>query len=140
MQHAVELQGLDVVMPIVIAVVFIFIMSLVKEPARQQFNAVFVGGAAAAYLSSGLGHWEFVFTTVATAFAYLGLRSYRYIGIAWLLHSGWDLVHHFYADPIVLSQPTSSFGCAITDTLIAVWFFYGAPSLWRRFRPDPALG
>ena len=46
------------------------------------------------------------------------------------LHTGWDVVHHFLRRcPILSFQPTSSAGCAITDLLIALWFFAGAPSL-----------
>jgi len=32
--------------------------SLLREPARRQFNAIFVGGAMGAYLSGGFGPWE----------------------------------------------------------------------------------
>lgn len=28
---------------------------------------------------------------VGSIVAYLGLRSYRFIGVAWLMHSAWDL-------------------------------------------------
>ena len=33
-------------------------MSLVKEPARHTFNAIFVAGASGVYLSGGFGPWE----------------------------------------------------------------------------------
>ena len=119
---------IDALPPIAIAAIFILLASLLREPARQKFNAVFVAGAGAAYLNGGLGPWEFAFTAVATYCAYRGLDSYRWIGIAWVLHTGWDVAHHFYGRPIVYFQPTSSAGCAITDLLIALWFFAGAPS------------
>ena len=45
-----------------------------------------------------------------------------------MLHTGWDVVHHLLGLPILSFQPTSSAGCAITDLLIALWFFAGAPS------------
>jgi len=67
-----------------------------------------------------LGKWEFLFTAVVTFCAYKGLGSYRFIGIGWMLHVGWDLMHHFYGNPIVPFVPTSSAGCAITDTLLAI--------------------
>ncbi|MDP9033472.1 MAG: DUF6010 family protein [Myxococcota bacterium] len=47
------------------AVVFILIMSLVKEPARRHGNAIFVAGASGVYLSGGLGFWELLYTAVA---------------------------------------------------------------------------
>lgn len=133
-----EIQMLDVLGPALGAVIFILGMSLVREPARQHFNAILVAGAGAAYLNGGLGFWEFPFIAVVTVCAYLGLRSYQFIGIAWLLHAGWDVVHHLYGNPIWPWQPMSSFGCAVLDTLIAIWFLAGAPSAWARGRRRPA--
>ena len=124
------LQALDYALPVVIAIVFILLASLLKEPERQKFNAIFVAGAGAAYLNGGLGAWEFAFTGVATWCAYKGLGSYRFIALAWILHTGWDVAHHFYGRPIVYFQPTSSAGCAITDALLALWFYVGAPSAY----------
>lgn len=94
--------------------------------------AIMIGGAGAAYLSGGgLGKWEFVFTAVITFCAYRGLHSYRYIGLGWILHAGWDLAHHFDGHPILPFLPKSSLGCAITDAVIAIWFFADAPSLFE---------
>jgi len=45
---------LDAVAPVVVAAVFIALASLLSEPARQRFNAVFVAGAGAVYPNSGL--------------------------------------------------------------------------------------
>ena len=129
-----EIHLVDALGPALGAVVFVLAMSLVREPARQRFNAIFVAGAGSAYLNGGLGLWEFPFIAVATAAAYLGLRSYRYLGLAWLLHTAWDVVHHLYGQPIWPWQPLSSFGCAVLDALIALWFLAGAPSVyaWAR--------
>jgi hypothetical protein len=134
-----EILWLDLVGPTLGAVVFVLVMSLVREPARQQFNAIFVAGAGAAYLNGGLGLWEFAFIAIATACAYLGLRSYRFIGAAWLLHVCWDVVHHLYGNPIWHWQPLSSAGCAVLDSLIAVWFLAGAPSVYTLMRSQTAL-
>jgi hypothetical protein len=101
---------------------FVAIMRKVPHPARLRFNAIFVAGAGAAYLSGGLGAWELAYTAVATVVAYRGLDSYRWIGVGWLMHTGWDIVHHLWADPILPFLADSSFGCAITDALIAIWF------------------
>jgi Family of unknown function (DUF6010) len=65
---------------------------------------------------------------VATPIAYKGLNSYRYIAIGWWMHACWDVLHHLYATPIWPWNPTSSAGCAVFDTVIAVWFVMGAPS------------
>jgi hypothetical protein len=132
MHRAFPTDVADYVGPVVGALVFVILMSLVKEPARRNFNAVFVGGAMGAYLSGGLGAWEILFAAAGIVVAYCGLRSHRFIGIAWLMHSAWDLVHHLFANPIWPFMQTSSFGCMIFDAAIAVWFLAGAPSVMKR--------
>ena len=102
--------------------------------------AIMIGGAGAAYLNGGLGPWEFAFTAVVTYCAYKGLHSYHFIGIGWLLHSGWDVMHHLYGNPIVPFAPTSSLGCAICDPVIALWCFTGAPSVYDLFRRRKLYG
>ena len=84
---------------------------------------------AACISQRGFGLWELIYPVIVTPVAYLGLRSYKFIGIAWLLHSAWDIAHHFWGNPIWPFMPTSSFSCMIFDALIAVWFLAGAPSL-----------
>jgi uncharacterized protein DUF6010 len=126
-----EFHILDVVAPVAIAIVFIIGSSLIKEPNRRNFMAIMIAGAGAAYLSGGgLGKWEFAFTAIVTFCAYKGLQSYRFIGLGWLLHTLWDAIHHFYGAPIIPFLSTSSAGCAITDAVIAVWFFANAPSVF----------
>ena len=117
-----------------IALLYSTLSSLVKEPHRQKLSAIIVAGAGAAYLSSGLGEWEFAFCTVMTFVAFKGLTHYSFIGIGWLLHTGWDVVHHLYADPIVPFSPASSAVCAVCDAILALWFFYQAPSVVDWFR------
>jgi hypothetical protein len=131
MYHPPPLQFADYVFPFLGATLFIAIMSLVKEPVRRNFNTIFVAGASGVYMSGGLGVWEVLYTAVLATVAYLSLRSYRLIGVAWLLHAGWDLVHHCYGNPIWPFMPTSSFGCLIFDTTIALWFLAGAPSVFQ---------
>jgi hypothetical protein len=131
------------IIPVIIAMVFIALCSLIKEPARKKFMAIMVAGAGAAYLSGGgFGLWEIVFCSVMTTCAYNGLRSYRFVAIAWLLHTGWDILHHLYGNPLLPFDATSSLGCAICDPVIAIWCFAGAPSLWEVFRekrrPSPS--
>ena len=138
-EHVVpEIHSLDVIVPFANALLFVLIMGLVPEPARQHFNAILVAGAGSAYLNGGLGGWEFAYIPLATAVAYKGLSSYRYIGVAWLLHTGWDVMHHLYAIPIWPWQPTSSAGCAVFDAVIGIWFLSGAPSTRALLRRNAA--
>jgi hypothetical protein len=119
---------MDYIGPAIGAGVFVLIMSLVREPQRRTFNAVLIAGASGVYMSGGFGVWELVYPAVVTPVVYLGMSSYRFIGIAWLMHAMWDLPHHLWGRPIWPFMPTSSFGCVIFDTLIAIWFLAGAPS------------
>ena len=98
--HPPPLLIMDVVGPAIGALVFVVIMSLVSEPARRTINAMIVAGASGAYLSGGgFGIWEVVYPVVAMPIAYRGLRSYSFIGLAWLMHSCWDIVHHLWEIP-----------------------------------------
>jgi uncharacterized protein DUF6010 len=125
---------MDLIGPVLVALVYIGACSFFREPNRRNFNAIMIAGAGAAYLNGGFGAWEFVFTTIITYVAYRGLRSYNFIGIGWLLHSGWDVLHHLYGNPVVPFAASSSLGCAICDPVIAIWCFWGAPSILRRMR------
>src|SRR5437773_9036815 len=129
MHHAPPVFLIDYVGPAIQAAIFVLVMSLVPDQPRRTFNAIFVAGASGVYLSGGFGPWELLYPAIVTPVVYLGLRSYRYIGVAWLMHSGWDIAHHLWGNPIWPFTPTSSFGCMIFDALIAVWFISGAPSI-----------
>ena len=87
---------MDLIGPVLVAILYICACSFFREPNRRNFNAMLIAGAGAAYLNGGFGKWEFVFTAIVTYFAYRGLHSYNFIGIGWLIHTGWDLMHHLY--------------------------------------------
>jgi hypothetical protein len=125
---ALRIGFAEIIAPIVVAILFIVAVSALKEPNRRKFMAIMIAGAGAAYLNGGLGVWEFLFTAVVTYCAYKGLSSYKMIGVGWMLHSGWDVVHHLYGNPIIPFLQLSSFGCAICDPVIALWCFFDAPS------------
>jgi hypothetical protein len=129
---------MDCLGPAIGAAIFVLIMSLVPEPARRRFNVIFVAGASGVYLSGGFGMWELLYPALALPIVYRGLWSYRYIGLAWLMHAAWDLPHHLRGHPIWPFMPTSSFGCMIFDSLIAIWFLAGAPPLIGRAQRLPS--
>ena len=135
---------LPYVIPVLIGVAYAAVNSLVRAEHRRPLNAVIVAGAGAAYLSNGFGPWELVFTAAATFAAFKGLRSWAWIGVAWLMHTAWDLAHHHYGEPILPFAPTSSLGCAICDPVIALWCFAQGPSIgdlrarWSRRSRRPA--
>lgn len=122
---------LSIVAPVVVGLLYVALASLLPEPARQRVNALMVAGAGAAYISGGsLGLWELAFTAVMTFCAYRGLTNYTWLGVGWLLHTAWDVVHHLRGAPIIPELAHSSFGCAICDPVIAVWLFLRAPSIY----------
>jgi len=73
-----------------------------------------------------------MYPVIGAAIAFRGLRSYRFIGVGWLMHACWDIAHHLWGNPIWPFMPSSAFGCMIFDAMIAPWFLVGAPSLLRR--------
>jgi len=118
---------MDVLGPMIGACVLVVVMSLVREPTRRTLNAVIVAGASGVYLSGGFGIWEMLYPVVAMPVVYRALQSYRFIGAAWLMHAAWDLPHHLWGNPIWPFMRTSSLGCFVFDSLIAIWFLAGAP-------------
>jgi len=125
-----NLEIMTVLAPLLIGVLYVCLNSLIQEPHRRRFNAIMVAGAGAAYLSGGgVGTWEFAFTAIITYVAYRGLESWTFIGIAWLLHTAWDIVHHLQGSPIIPFLEQSSLGCALCDPVIALWCLWGGPSL-----------
>jgi len=127
--HPVPLAVMDYVGPALGALLFVAGMSLVAEPTRRTLNAIILAGASGVYLSGGFGLWELIYPAIGAAIAFRGLRSYRFIGVGWLLHAGWDIAHHLWGNPIWPFMPSSAFGCMMFDSLIAPWFLAGAPSL-----------
>ena len=47
---------IEILMPVAVAIVFIALMSLVREPARQQIMVLIIAGAGATYISGS--EWE----------------------------------------------------------------------------------
>ena len=129
LQQMTELTVGNLVGPALAALVFIVGMSFWPDPGRRHFNAILVAGAGAAYIGSGLGVWELAYVPLATVLAYRGLTNYSWIGVAWFLHAGWDVVHHHIGTPIWPFMPSSSAGCAIFDAVIGGWFLVGAPTV-----------
>lgn len=126
--HDIDALGAQVIYNLIAAALFIGLVGLIPEPWRQRTAATMATLAAFTYITHELGAWEYAFMIALIAAGLAGFRSYPAIGIAWLIHTLSDVFHHSAGMPMVASIPLSSFGCAIFDPLIAIWFFYGAPS------------
>ncbi|QAY77542.1 DUF6010 family protein [Sphingosinicella sp. BN140058] len=122
------------IIPVMIATLFILLCGLLREPTRRNFSAVFVAGAGGVYFSGGFGPLELLFCAAITLLAYRGLSDARLTGVAWIFHSLWDLAHDLWGNPILPFAPSSSFGCFVCDPVIAAWYLWGAPSPWSGFR------
>jgi len=81
-----------------------------------------------------VGVW--IFTTIVTWSHTKGLNPYGFIGVVGVLHTGWDILHHLYGNPIVPFAPTSFLGlCAICDPVIAAWCFAAPLPMYRLVPP-----
>src|SRR5437899_8584501 len=137
LMHPAPLAVMDYVGPALGALLFVAAMSLVAEPTRRTLNAIILAGASGVYLSGGFGLWELTYPVIGAAIAFRGLRSYRFIGVGWLIHAGWDIAHHLWGNPIWPFMPSAALGCMILHSLIASWLLAGAPAFLTL--PDAAL-
>ncbi|MEV4660145.1 DUF6010 family protein [Micromonospora sp. NPDC049301] len=138
---------MTILVPLLLGALYVSLNALIREPHRRHVNAIMVGGAGAAYLSGGgLGAWEFPFVALMVYVAWRGLRSWTWIGIGWLLHTAWDVLHHRKGAPIIPFVPGSSHGCAICDPVIALWCLTGGWSVTEQLHrlrprhPEPGEG
>jgi Family of unknown function (DUF6010) len=120
----------NIILALILFPIFITIMSLLKEPLRQKINAGLIAVAGGAYINAGLMPFDQLFNVLLVFIAYKGLQNYKFIALGWLLHTCWDIVHHFYGKPIDITIPDSTNVCAFFDVFIAIWFYYGAPSVF----------
>src|SRR5262249_16816076 len=65
---------------------------------------------------------------------YRGLELWTFIGVGWLLHTVWDMVHHLLGHPIIPFAHASSLGCATCDPVIALCCLAGGPSVTSMLR------
>jgi hypothetical protein len=114
---------------VIAAPVFVVLVSQIPEPYRQWSMALLMGVAAVVYLGHGLGRVEWLFAAAIGVCALAGVASYAAIGVGWLVHTVSDAWHHRIDRPMTPRIPMSSFGCAVFDPLIAIWFFLGAPTV-----------
>jgi hypothetical protein len=135
MEHVIpEFTIVHAIGAVALVPIFITLMSLFKEPTRRTVNALIIAGAGTAYLNHGLKFWEETFAVLMVFMAFKGLTNYKYIAVAWVFHTLFDIPHHLYAVPISPEAPFSSAVCAIFDPLIAIWFYFGAPTVFDWFK------
>jgi hypothetical protein len=118
-----------IVRAVLSAVIAITIASCIKEPSRQKLMAIVLGFAGGTYLNGGFAIWEFPFAIAVVVCAYKGLRWYPVLGIGWLLHASWDVLHHTTGHPLLDILSTSSLECAVVDPIFTAWFFASAPDV-----------
>ena len=127
-----SIDARQILAPLLVSVFYVGIMSVLTERARRRLSALIIAGAGGVYFGAGFGPWEVAFCIPMFWLAYRGLDDYRYVGVGWILHTIWDVLHHLYGRPILPFVPLSSFGCAICDTGLAVWYWMRAPALRSR--------
>ena len=125
-----DVPPVQLLSPVAVALVYISVCSFIAEPHRRNFNAIMIAGAGAAYLNGGFGAWEFAFTILVTYCAFKGLQSYAFIGVGWLLHTGWDVMHHLYGNPIIPFVEGDGTGADIWRAAVRVLGL----SFWKQWR------
>jgi hypothetical protein len=128
-QDIMDTTAIGILAGFIAPAIWICSFSAVSEPQRRQVNCILVGLAASTYGNHSFGLVESVGTITVLTLGILGLRSYRWLGAAWLVHTGLDIAHHLVADPMFRYFPASSLGCAVTDPILALWFFAEAPDI-----------
>src|SRR5688500_7624627 len=132
LMDSTQLAVIDYLGPVTGALLFVAVTTLGKEPTRPSPNVITLAGTSGVCLSGRFWLKELIYPVIGTAIAFRGLRSYRLIGVGWLMHAGWDLAHLLWGNPIWPFMPSSAFGCMIFDSMIALWFLAGAPSFLKR--------
>ena len=110
-----------------LGVVFVGLMSLLRNDGlRLRVNAAVAVGASGTYIATGtFGPLELVLSTIVLVVAFQGFRSWRWVGVAWLLHTALDIAHAVRGVDLLPWAPNSAVGCAICDPVIALWCFGG---------------
>jgi|GEM_PF-358698 len=130
------LVWMDLLGPIPAAFLLVTVLSRLPRNVSLKLNALGVVGAGAAYIGHGLGVVELLYTAVASmVLGWWALHSFRVIGLGWLMHVAWDVVHHAVATPIWPFLPSSSASCAVFDTVLAVWLLADAPVIGPKRLP-----
>jgi Family of unknown function (DUF6010) len=115
---------------IAVGPIYIAGLSLIDQPARRYVSAAILASAAFVYLGHGLGRLELWLAFTLLVLAALGSQWYPFIALGWVIHAGADIAHHRVDSPMFGWLPTSSWGCAVFDMIIAAWLVIGAPRLW----------
>src|SRR2546428_8414354 len=105
LMHPAPLAAIDYIGPALGALLFVAVMSLVAEPTRRTLNAIILAGASGVYLSGGFGLWELIYPVIGVAIGFRALRSYRWIGVGWVVSPGRAIAHHQLVNPIWPSMP-----------------------------------
>ncbi len=123
----------DILSSLLGGVIFITLVSFIKEPYRQKTMVIMLGVAGGVYVNNSLG-LGMPIAILLGYFAYQGLNSYKFIAFGWLIHTVADIFHHIKGYPMIHNDALSSFGCAIFDVIIAIWFLVDAPSIYKPFQ------
>jgi Family of unknown function (DUF6010) len=112
------------------ALVYIGVFSRIPEPSRRRASIVLLASGASLYYDGALGGWDKLFWLVIMGFAFGAFRWYPSLAIGWLVHTTWDLLSFHAGQALEGNTLRINLHCAIFDPTIALWFAFGAPSIW----------
>lgn len=133
-----EFSLMFVLQNVVYAIVFVLVVGAIKEPIRQKSMAIMIAMAGGLFAYPPYAELGFMWGAAIAVCGYFGLKSYKFIGLGWILHAIWDTLRYSQDAGLVGQAPHSSLGCAVFDPMIALWFFFGAPSVCKYARVSEA--
>jgi Family of unknown function (DUF6010) len=113
------------------ALIYIGVFSLIPEPSRRYLSIVALASGSSLYYDGGLGAWDKLFWLGVMGLAFAGFRWYPAIGVGWIVHTIWDVLNFRVGHGLETNVLRINLHCAIFDPIIALWFAFGAPSVWE---------
>lgn len=123
---------LAAIINIAAAALFILLAGLIREPFRQRAMVIVLAYAAGVFLNDPFAPYGLIVSLLVALLAGLGLTNYRWIALDWVIHSAWDTCLHMEGHGVAGLDPMTSFACAVVDPIIALWLWFGAPSVLNR--------
>jgi hypothetical protein len=127
---------------VVLALIFVRAVASRTDALRLRLPAMGLAVAAGIYVVFALvalsGEWILVEIGLAITFsltAFVTVRAALLLGLAWMLHVGWDAIHLHYLEGAIAPEWYPPL-CMAFDVLVGVWLIREAFSEQRSGAPE----